>query len=140
MFSILLSIYLRVEMPAHTITLSLITWGIANPISQVAAPFVYFLNWAAWFIIIKIWKFFTYTRHKSFIRYVLCKYFLLLIFLTVSFQKQNFLFLNFKLSLLYGHCPKIYCFIYYSGPLAVSGKKVNPPSWWEAEVLAEDRE
>lgn len=59
-----------------------------------------------WFIIMKFWKFFTYTGHKSFIRSMLCKYFLLFIFLTVSFQKQNFLFLNFELSLLYGHCPK----------------------------------
>lgn len=59
--------------------------------------------------LIKFWEFFIYSRHKFFLRYVICKYYFLcvtcLIFvLTVSFEEQKFWILRFSL-LFFHKCP-----------------------------------
>ena len=86
----------------------------------MSVPIFSFFHWIVYFLIIEFSVFFMYFRHKSFISYVLCKYFLsvcsfFFILLVVSFKEQMGLILfKFNLSV----CSYVYTFVViYKKPL-----------------------
>ena len=68
---------------------------ITDIIKYLFKSFAYFLNWVVCFLIIIFWECFVYLGYKSFTRYMIFRYFLLVynsyFLLIISFKEQGFL-------------------------------------------------